>query len=290
MTALAAVLAMFCSFQEEARLREAWPKLQECWKALDAAKPEPSARLTDDVLKALGRLDAAFEAAGLRDANAPFVSGALRHLLLQRGQRLLPAQNAALTYWVVAGARGRMADGRSPAAALDALLAGVRKLGELQAKGLDDEDNVQDQLTEIRGAMKDMHLVSDATPIWLRRRLLNVIRALDSGAAFPAVAAPTAEDTARLQKLIGELSAEDPATRDQAARELAKSGEQAQALLAEAAKSTDPETSARAKQILGLGHVPWKETASEAAPTLQNAVLELKTFKKALEEDPADDR
>lgn len=291
MPALAALLALALSFQDDARLREAWPKLQECWKALDAAKPEPTGRLTDDLLKALGRLDAAVEAAGLRDGNASFVSGALRHLLIQRGQRLLPAPSTGNVAWLVAGGGGAMRreTPRNRRAAVDGLLSGIRKLRDLASKGLDDEDNVQDQLTEIRKAMKDAGVVSDETPMWLRRRALTLIRALDAGQPFPETPAPTAEEAARLQKLIVDLGSEDPVVRDQATRELSKSGEQAQDLLAGAVKGADPEVAARAKTILGMGHEPWKvEAATPEAPGVRQ-VIEFKALETGpLFEEPAD--
>ena len=66
MIALAAALVAALVPQDEARLKEAWPKMAEAWKAVEEYKAPPDAGpLDDEYLKVIAKVHAAFEGAGL---------------------------------------------------------------------------------------------------------------------------------------------------------------------------------------------------------------------------------
>ncbi len=245
--------------QDENRLRDAWPKLVDAWRAVDQQKPDADA-LSDERLKLMNKVHAAFEAAGWLDAQPEFTPAALKQLFKLRQGGDAAQQGAR--FWL---AEKLQADGvASHRGSLGTLLESVRKLKELKDKGLDDEDNVQDLMAAIRTSFKQLHLTADDTPVWLRRRLVTLAQALVLGEAYPEPARATDAQAKQIQTWVADLGAAELETRDTAARDLAKAGEVAAPFLREALKSPDKEVGERAKKLLGIGHEPWKVAAAAA--------------------------
>jgi hypothetical protein len=270
MTALAVALIVALVPQEEASLKEAWPKLLEAWKAVDEHKPSSEAGLLDDEgLKTAAKLHQAFEAAGLFAAEGEYLPQAVKAFLKQRARALAPAANDG---W--AGMRGRIrilaagGPGGAPAAPavegdpMGTLLTSLRKLKAMKVEGLDDEDNVQDELVTARKALKALGVTGDDTPPGLRRRAFTLTRALVLGEPYPEPAAATDDQSKQVKAWIAELGHESIENREQAMKELVRAGEKALPAAREALKQGDAEIAARCKQLLGFGHAPWKALAA----------------------------
>jgi hypothetical protein len=278
MSSLVVALLVALAPQDEGRLKESWPKLAEAWKAVEAYKPGPdSAPLDDEYLKLLAKVHGAFEAAGLFAPEGEYLPQALKAFIKIR-VRNATAGGSALAFRaarirIVMGAAP--GGGAEPAAPEDpnpmgTLLGALKKLQALKDGGMDDEDNVQDEMVAARKALKALKITADDTPPALRRRALRLVRALALGEAFPEAAVPTEAQAKQFKGWIAELGSELIETRDKATEELRKAGEPALALLRESSKSADAEVASRARRLLGVGHAPWKvATPAEEGMTLQ---------------------
>src|SRR5690242_6594533 len=92
MMTLAAALRLGFAPQDEARLREAWPKLADAWKAIAEYKaPAGSGELDDEFLKVAGRLRDAFEAGGLFTEEGEYAPLALKAFIKVRARALAPS-------------------------------------------------------------------------------------------------------------------------------------------------------------------------------------------------------
>ena len=273
MTFLAAALIVALVPQDEARLKESWPKLVEAWKAADEYKPTPEGVLLDDeALKVAGKIHQAFEAAGLFAAEGEYLPQAIKAFIKQRARALAPA--SADPWGRVMAIRGRlrvMAAGggvepQAPTVETDpmgAFLNSLKKLKELKVGGLDDEDNVQDELVTARKALKGLGVTSDDTPPALRRRAFALARALATGDAYPEPAVATDDQVKQYRAWIAELGNDSIEAREKAMKELLRAGETVFPAAREALKQSDAEIAARCKQLLGYGHAPWKALAAQ---------------------------
>ena len=255
MTALAAALlaALVPQVQGEDRLKEAWPKLAEAWKAVETFQATPTADGSDELLKAAGKLHEAFEAAGLYGTEGEYLPLALKTFIKARfrgwfrGTPNGPFRQVELTYrW-----QGSNSD------PMKSFLDSIARLQALEKSKLDDEDNVQDELATARKALKGLGVTADDTPGPLRRRVLALARALASGGTYPEPARATEEQAKSIRDLIGKLGHDSIEERDRAVIELSRSGDAALPFLREALKSPDAETVARSRRLLGFGHSPW---------------------------------
>jgi hypothetical protein len=249
MVALAA--ALLFALQDEGRLKEGWPKLVEAWRAIEAFQPSATADAADEFLKTAGKLNEAFESAGLYGAEGEYVPLALKVFIKSRARGWVPASGSSAAWSELASFRRASAD------PMRAFLDALARLRALEKSGLDDEDNVQDELATARKALKVLGVTADATPTPLRRRVLNLARALALGEAYPEPARATEEQAKLIRERIAELSHESIEAREKAVRELARIGEAAFPFLRETLKSPDAEAAARARHLLGIGHAPW---------------------------------
>jgi hypothetical protein len=275
MSALAAAAAIvLCVPQDEARLKEAWPKLAEAWKAVEAYRPAPEAGMLDDeVLKIAAKLHSAFEAAGLFATEGEYLPQAVKALVKIKARAILPAGQGlwSARAGLVRALRVRAAGGGFEAVSgvdadpLGALLASLKKLETMKAAGLDDEDNVQDELVTARKALKSLGITADDTPSGLRRRALHIVKALALGEEYPAPPAATEEQAAKYRAWAADLGNEAIETREAATKELMKAGETALPIIRDALKSPDGEVSARARLLLGYNHAPWTKIKSPEA-------------------------
>src|SRR5262245_3866513 len=131
LTVIAALSLCFQSAPapDDNRVRDAWPKLVEAWKALGDHKPGDNA-LDDDSLKVMSKVHDAFQAAGFFEPSTEYAPSALKQLFKLRGGR--PSQTFA-TSWVVAGGLGEAVPAqRGARGSHDELLAAIRKLGDLK--------------------------------------------------------------------------------------------------------------------------------------------------------------
>jgi hypothetical protein len=282
MLTLAASLIAALPQAETDKLKEAWPKVVEAWRAMDTYKAEKE-ELSDDFLKLMGRLHDAFSAAGMLDG-ADFEAGALKRLFKLRAARLLPRTSYDEVVVARAWAAQRFAEGQPAKAGLDGLLAGLSRLKELRDKGLDDEDNVADETAAVRKSMKELKIVADDTPQWLRRRALELTRAVVAGGAWPERPKATAEQEAQAKRWIDELDDNDPEVREKAMRELMKIGDAVLPVLRAALKGASGEAAERIKRVLGEGHEPWRMAREErpADPVLRERAAVIEAL-KALE-------
>jgi hypothetical protein len=236
-------------------LAEHFDKLREAWKAAEAKPAAGRATgLTDDFIKAIGRLSTALESAGLFSADAPAEARAVKRLLLARAENLMPLASSA--YAQRARVVMRMEGGLQtlePQGALQRFEQSVAKLQDLKARGLDDEDNVQEASVEMRKALKDLGVIHDEMPQWIRRRAQRVAQALVTGGAYPEFQKATPEQEKAIQDLIAQLGDVELEKRESASRELHRLGEPAVPAMREALKSADAEVRDRAKQFLGIG-------------------------------------
>lgn len=269
----AALLFLLCAQDDESRLREAWPKLVEAWQALETYDGAKEGEWQDGLLPVMGKVHAAFEAAGFLDPDAGFEVAALKRFFGGRytihlekvsspsGKDSLEEDLGVLVLRAE-GFRNR----RAPATyGFDSLFASLQKVRELREKGLDDEENVGDEMSVVRKSLKALGLMSDSTHGWLRRRFTHLVRALVLKEPFPEPAKASDEQARTIRGHLADLSSPDADAREKATAALLKDGEIARPFLREALKSPDPEVVSRAKTILGVGHAPWKDKA-EAKP------------------------
>jgi hypothetical protein len=176
MIALAAAVLLLCP-QDESKLKEAWPRLIEAWKAIETFQSSPAVDSGDESLKAAGKLHGAFEAAGLYTSEGEYVPLALKAFIKSRARGLFSggAYTSARRFQV-------SFDGMS-ADPMKAFLDSLARLQLLEKHRLDDEDNVQDELATARKALKALGVTADATPGPLRRCILALARALALGEA-----------------------------------------------------------------------------------------------------------
>ena len=237
---LAAVLLVVAPIQDESRLREAWPKLVEAWKASEGYKAEPLNEWEDAYLQVSAKVHAGFDAAGLFAAGGEYAPRAIKELIRLKVRTLVP------------GARGRSATSRSVVVQIHVRTERKPERGIQEVlSDLGKEDDVALKALEVLG------LAGSRTPSSLRRRLLVLSRALVKGEAFPGIPAASESTTAEMKRRIKQLGAEDIATREKAARELHDAGDASIPFLREAATSSDAQASAEAKRLLGYGHAPW---------------------------------
>ncbi|HZN62062.1 MAG TPA: hypothetical protein VFC90_06620 [Planctomycetota bacterium] len=272
MTLAAAALLVAIVPQDEARLKESWPKLVEAWKGVEEYKPAPDAGpLDDEYLKVVAKMNGAFEAAGVYAAEGEYLPHAVKAFIKCRGRGLSAAGSSdpwnrtvivrrKLVRMAGAGGAPGGFDSGAPADSdpMGALLASLKKLQTLKDGGLDDEENVQDELSTARKSLKAIGITADNTPPALRRRVLHLIRALALGEGYPEPAVATEEQAKQIRAQIGELAHESIENREKAMKELLRAGEGSLAIVREALKSTDAEVASRARQLLGVGHAPWK--------------------------------
>lgn len=267
MLALASALALSVLGQEAPdRLRTAWPRLVEAWRMMEDYKGGESA-LDDPAVLAMGKLHAAFEAAGFLEGDLEFDRAALKQLFQARYkikiERVVRPPGSGGGSVVQSGATFILEeDGATPAPTsfgFDTLLASVSKLAELRAKGLDHEDNVLEEVVVVRKSLKAFRLMADDTPAWLGRRLVTLSRALLSGDAYPEPAKASDDQARTIRAWIADLANDGLEIREAATRALLKDGEAARPFLREALKGQDAEVVSRVKLILGVGHRPWVE-------------------------------
>lgn len=258
MIALAAALLAALVPQDEARLKDSWPKLVEAWKAVESVQAAPNTDGGDEFLRAAGKLHEAFESAGLYVAEGEYVPLALKAFIKARCRgwfRGGSSASAKLTY----------ATSVQQADPMKSFLDSLSRLKALEKSRLDDEDNVQDELSTARKALKALGVTSDATPGPLRRRVLALARALALGDPYPEPARATEEQAKAVRELVAGLSHESIEEREKAVRELGRIGEAALPFVREALKSPDAEAAARARVMLGIGHAPWNVPQALAA-------------------------
>lgn len=253
--------------QDEGRLKESWPKLVDAWKAVEAYKPAPEAGpLDDEYLKVLAKLHGAFESSGLFAAEGEYLPRAVKAFIKCRARNLTPGGFSVNNGGAIIMRRVRVAgggggafevNGNPDADPMGALLSSLKKLQALKAGGLDDEENVQDELSTARKALKNLGIIADDTPAGLRRRALHLVKAIALGEEFPVAKAATEDQAKQYKAWFAELGHESIETRENALKELTRAGETALPLAREALKSGDAEVVSRARSLLGFSHAPW---------------------------------
>ncbi|HEY3225616.1 MAG TPA: hypothetical protein VGK61_01315 [Planctomycetota bacterium] len=277
MMTLAAALLFGMVPQDEARLRDAWPKLAETWKSIESYKPSSgTGELDDEFLKVAGKLHEAFEAGGLYGSEGEYVPAALKNFIKARTRGLVAggsphAMNRAAG---LADFQFGYGAGGASLAPMRAFLDAVARLSSLEKSGLADEDNVMDELVTARKALKGLAITSDATPGPLRRRVFSLLRALALGEPYPEPAKATEEQAKQFRAWISELGHEEIETREKAMKELLRAGEASLQFLREALKGGDAEIVSRARKLLGFGHAPWAEAKAQFADRDIKVLLE----------------
>jgi hypothetical protein len=282
MMTLVALLVAFAP-QDEAKLKESWPKLVEAWKAVEAYKPAPeNGPLDDEYLKVAAKLHGAFESAGLFAADGEYLPQAVKAFVKFRARALAPAapQNALNRGMVirrirVAGAAPGVVESEPQADGnpMATLLNSLKKLQSLKQGGLDDEENVQDELATARKSLKALGITADNTPSALRRRVLRLVRALALGEAYPEPASATEEQAKQFRAWIADLGSDSIETREKATVEFRRASEASLPFLREALKSTDAEVTARARTLLGIGHAPWKTAGQQVGVQCEDVLI-----------------
>jgi hypothetical protein len=264
MLALAAALLVALVPQDEARLKESWPKLAEAWKAVEAYKPAPEhGGMDDEFLKVAAKLHAAFEAAGLFATEGEYLPQAVKALVKIKARAIVPASSnpfgrqIAIVRKFAAGGGGGFEFASSEGDPLGSLVGALKKLQALKQGGLDDEENVQDELSTARKALKTLGITADDTPPGLRRRALHLVKAMALGEDYPAPAAATEEQAKQYRAWFSELGNESIEVREKAMKELLRAGEAALPFAREALRNPDAEVASRAKLLLGYQHAPW---------------------------------
>lgn len=282
MIALAAALLIVPQVQEEDRLKDAWPKLVEAWKSYDAFQAAPASDGGDELLKTAGKLHQAFEAAGLYGSEGEYVPLAFKTFIKSRFRGWFETGRASLTV------RHGDYSWSSHTDPMKSFMDSIERLGTLEQKGLDDEDNVQDELSTARKALKAMGVTADDTPPALRRRVLALARALATGASYPEPARATDGQIRAIRDSIAGLSHESIEEREKAMRDLQKFGDAAFPFLREALKSGDAEAASRAKSLLGIGHAPWTALQATEVKTAR-LFRDLEALKAATDRKRADE-
>lgn len=239
------------STPDEDRLREAWPLLVETWNALDA-RSTPLDPMDDNSLRLWGKVHTSFSTGGFIEENPSFEAAAVKQLFL----RFLSLKSVAIEMSGPGEAGARIT--------YRPFLPQVRKIRELKERGLDDEDNLQEARGELATRLKELKVIADDTPLWLRRRVVTLASALALGEPFPAPPRASGEESLHIRAWIGDLESEHPDVREAAIRSLLKSGEVAQPQLREALANGASKTVESVKRILGIGHAPW---TGESKPT-----------------------
>lgn len=265
MTTLAAALILALVPQDEARLKENWSKLQEAWKAVEAYKPPAEAALFDDeLLKTAAKLHGAFEAAGLYTKDGEYLPQAVKALVKIKSRQLFPGAGSnrfgagrAIVRVIRGGGGGGPEESTVEGDPLAKLIKALKKLESLKDEGLDDEENVQDEMAAVRKSLKGLGIIGDDTPPALRRRALRLVKAMALGEEYPATLAATDEQAKQFRTWISELGSEAIETREKAMKELMRTSEASLPFLREGAKSGDAEVATRSRQLLGVGHAPW---------------------------------
>jgi hypothetical protein len=264
MIAIAAALIAAFVPQDEARLKEAWPKLAEAWKAVEEYKAPPDVgALDDEYLKVIAKVHGAFEGAGLYTLEGEYLPQAVKAFVKMRARGLAPA--SVTDMWsrtVVLRARLRGAPGApgamEPAGAvqgdpMSALLASLKKLQSLKTEGLDDEENVQDELTTARKSLKALGITADDTLPALRRRVLHLVRALALGEVIRRPRSrPKSRRNSSARSSRNWATSRSKESREGDEEELSRAGEASLPFIREALKAATPR-SRRAKALLGVG-------------------------------------
>lgn len=269
MIALAAAVLLGLPLQDEGRLKQGWPKLVEAWKAVSEHQPSlGTAELDDESLKAAGKLQDAFDAAGLFTEEGEYLPLALKHFLKIRARGLGPSGGKAfirgglvVRLRINAGAAPARPEG-SPSVEADpmgALLDSLKKSPHLGPGGLDDDDKA-------RESIKVLGIMSDDTPPALRGRILTLIRSLALGEAYPEPPKATGEQTKEIRERIAQLGHEQVETRRKAMRDLLGAGEASLPIVREALNARQTEIVAGARELLGFGHSPWTPMQGTGAP------------------------
>ena len=259
MSALALLVFAALAPQDEARLKEAWPKLAEAWKAIEPAPPAAGVDPADEFLKTAAKLHEAFEAVGLFSVNGEYVPQAFKAFIKSRVRASFVGNDL-----------GQVFITRNTGHPLQIFLDSMSRLKALERDGLDDEDNVQDELSTARKALKALGITADATPSPLRRRVLALARALASGEGYPDLPRATDEQSAQIRAWIVALGHEVLEEREQATRDLNRAGERVIPFLRDALGSADVETVNRVKHLLGFGHEPWTAVNQLALTAMGN--------------------
>lgn len=281
MNALLVALIVALVPQDESRLKEAWPKLVDAWKAVEACKPAGAGSFDDEFLKVAGKIHQAFEAGGLYGSEGEYVPLALKTFVKARAFGISAGGNAYASRTALAHVEFNRAYGNSSggsAASMNTLLEALTKLRNLEKSGFADEELVMDELVTVRKSLKGMAITSDATPGPLRRRTLALVRALALGEPYPEPATATEEQAKQYRQWVSELGHEEIEKRDTAMKELLRASDACLPMVREALKSADAEVVARARKILGFGHAPWTEgrTQRQNDPTVQWGDLKAK--------------
>jgi hypothetical protein len=277
MTALAAALLVAFVPQDEAKLKESWPKLVEVWKAVEAYKSAPeNGPLDDEYLKVAAKLHGAFESAGLYAADGEYLPQAVKTFVKFRARALAPAsaQNGqfrtALIRRIRVGAGGALTEEpQADANPMATLLNSLKKLQSLKQGGLDDEENVQDELATARKSLKALGIAADDTPPALRRRVLHLVKAIALGEDYPAPAVATEDQAKQFRGWISDLGHESIENRETATKALMGAGEASLPFVREALKSGDAEIASRARKLLGVGHAPWAKLKPQESDGVQ---------------------
>ena len=297
MMTLVALLVAFVP-QDETKLKESWPKLVEAWKAVEAYKPAPeNGPLDDEYLKVAAKLHGAFESAGLFAADGEYLPQAVKAFVKFRARALAPAApQSALNRGMVirrirvAGAAPGVVESepQTDGNPMATLLNSLKKLQALKQGGLDDEENVQDELATARKSLKALGIAADDTPPALRRRVLHLVKAIALGEDYPAPAVATEDQAKQFRAWISDLGHESIENRETAAKALLGAGEASLPFLREAQKSGDAEIASRARKLLGVGHAPWAKVKPQEADGMQ--WIEVPAFPMAPAAPPKEDK
>jgi len=261
-----AILLLTPMIQEENSLEKGWPVLQEAWRAIESNKHQ-NGIADDNFIRLMGAIHDAYKAAGFFEKEMSFEAAAFKQLFTQRMKRTLPAQKhntreaMIMEMMMNQGLNGKENNSSHFSFGLESLLASIVKLRSLKKRNLDDEDNVADEKTIVRKSLKGLKMMSDETPLWIRRRLVLLTTGFLEGGSYPQPAKPSPELLGKIKSWMEELSSEDIQTREKAVKNLMKHGEPAGPLLRKMMQTKDPETLDQVKRILGIGHEPWKASA-----------------------------
>lgn len=276
------------------KLRDGWGKLQEAWKAVSdyhaaAAKaprvkpgdkaPKPD-DLPDEIVRLMGRASAAFESAGLWEADLapdlaavrmvlkarlagvarPRAAGAFEvptseeelKRLTEEYQRMMRDYEEATEefYRRQSGEGGKEQPEKKPS--LGDFEDSIAVLAKLVAQKSDD-DLIQEAVTRVRMGMRAAGIFDDETPPWIRVRMTAVVRALTVGDRMPEPAKATPEQEKRAKELLDAVGGGDVETREEAVRDLLRMGEPAVASVRKRLSETeDAEVKLRLRKIVGF--------------------------------------
>lgn len=293
----------------DAKLKAAWPALVAAWKGvttfkLDLAKDaevgkgmmaDPSkATVPDSLLRGIGSVSNALEAAGLFGSDVPAELAAFKNVYKSRIGAAVRVQALALSvpktdqefqkysrdyqqamnqlqqeyqyvqmeFYRNRGGRGGVAAPEPKKTAVIRLEEAAAALARLQETGTPDEDLVQDALAKLRDAFRDLSIIDDETPAWMRARVTRLVRAAALGEPYPETPAPTADQEKQIDKLLGTLREGDLPEREAATREIARIAEPfLKRLREELTEATDPDLKMRLQRILG-----WRGDRPVPAP------------------------